>query len=78
MENISNLTILLEILFNGMVTVFIVLFFVYSIGKLIIYFFDSDSDSDSDSVLKIEDILKKKIKEKTGSDAQIISFKKLD
>ena len=44
MENISNLSVLFNILLNGMITVFIVLSLVFFLGKAIIYFFDSNSD----------------------------------
>ena len=82
MENLSNLSVLLNILFNGMVTVFLVLFLVYLIGKIIIYFVDSSSidsskkniNNDSD----IKNIIHQKIKDIAGKDAEIISYRKLD
>ena len=77
MENISNLSILLNILFNGMVTVFIVLFLVYTIGKVIIYFFDSDASTNNDDS-DLKESMSQKIKDIAGEEAKIISFRKLD
>ena len=77
MENISNLSILLNILFNGMVTVFIVLFLVYIIGKVIIYFFDSDASTNNDDS-DLKESVSQKIKDIAGGEAKIISFRKLD
>ena len=77
MENISNLSILLNILFNGMVTVFIVLFLVYIIGKVIIYFFDSDASTNNDDS-DLKEPVAQKIKDIAGGEAKIISFRKLD
>ena len=75
MENISNLYVLLNILFNGMVTVFIVLSLVFILGKVIIYFFDSGS---VDNEIDIEGELNKEIKKMEGVDAKVIRFRKLD
>ena len=75
MENISNLYVLFNILFNGMVTVFIVLSLVFILGKVIIYFFDSDS---VDNEIDIEGELNKEIKKMEGVDAKVIRFRKLD
>ena len=77
MENISNLSVLFNILFNGMVTVFIVLFLVYIIGKVIIYFFDSDASTNNDDS-DLKESVSQKIKEIAGGEAKIISFRKLD
>tara|TARA_B100002052_G_C15668448_1_gene500657 strand:- start:158 stop:406 length:249 start_codon:yes stop_codon:yes gene_type:complete len=82
MENLSNLSVLLNILFNGMVTVFLVLFLVYLIGKIIIYFVDSSSIASSKNNIKndsdIKNIIHQKIKDIAGKDAEIISYRKLD
>ena len=82
MENLSNLSVLLNILFNGMVTVFLVLFLVYLIGKIIIYFVDSSSIASSKNNIKndsdIKNIINQKIKDIAGKDAEIISYRKLD
>ena len=82
MENLSNLSVLLNILFNGMVTVFLVLFLVYLIGKIIIYFVDSSSiDSSKNNINNdsdIKNIIHQKIKDIAGKDAEIISYRKLD
>ena len=75
MENISNLYVLLNILFNGMVTVFIVLSLVFILGKVIIYFFDSDS---VDNEIDIEGEINKEIKKMEGVDAKVIRYRKLD
>ncbi len=77
MENISNLSVLFNILFNGMVTVFIVLFLVYIIGKVIIYFFDSDASTNNDDS-DLKESVSQKIKDIAGGEAKIISFRKLD
>ena len=77
MENISNLSVLFNILFNGMITVFIVLFLVYIIGKVIIYFFDSDASTNNDNS-DLKESMSQKIKDIAGEEAKIISFRKLD
>ena len=75
MENISNLYVLFNILFNGMVTVFIVLSLVFILGKVIIYFFDSDS---VDNEIDIEGEINQEIKKMEGVDAKVVSYRKLD
>ena len=75
MENISNLSLLFNILFNGMVTVFIVLSLVFILGKVIIYFFDSGS---VDNEIDIEGEINKEIKKMEGVDAKVVSYRKLD
>ena len=75
MENISNLSVLFNILLNGMITVFIVLSLVFILGKVIIYFFDSNS---VDNELDIEGEINKEIKKIEGIDAKVISYRKLD
>ena len=75
MENISNLSVLFNILLNGMITVFIVLSLVFFLGKAIIYFFDSNSD---DIELDIEGEINKEIKKMEGVDAKVVSYRKLD
>ncbi len=75
MENISNLSVLFNILFNGMVTVFIVLSLVFILGKVIIYFFDSGS---VDNEIDIEGEINKEIKKVEGLDAKVIRYRKLD
>lgn len=75
MEEISNIPILLNLLINGMITVFFVLFFVYILGKLIIYFFDSETVSEDS---ELGGIINKKIKDMAGDNAEVISFRKLD
>ena len=75
MENISNLSVLFNILLNGMITVFIVLSLVFFLGKAIIYFFDSNSD---DNELDIEGKINKEIKKMEGVDAKVVSYRKLD
>ena len=75
MEEISNTSILLNLLINGMITVFFVLFLVYSLGKLIIYFFDSEIVSEDS---ELEDIINKKVKDIAGDNAEVVSFRKLD
>ena len=82
MENLSNLSVLLNILFNGMMTVFLVLFLVYLIGKTIIYFVDSSPIASSKNNINndsdIKNIINQKIKDIAGKDAEIISYRKLD
>lgn len=82
MENLSNLSVLLNILFNGMITVFLVLFLVYLIGKTIIYFVDSSPIASSKNNINndsdIKNIINQKIKDIAGKDAEIISYRKLD
>lgn len=75
MENISNLSVLFNILLNGMITVFIVLSLVFFLGKAIIYFFDSNSD---DNELDIEGEINQEIKKMVGVDAKVVSYRKLD
>jgi len=75
MENFSNLSVLFNILLNGMITVFIVLSLVFFLGKAIIYFFDSNSD---DNELDIEGEINKEIKKMEGVDAKVVSYRKLD
>ena len=75
MENISNLSVLFNILLNGMITVFIVLSLVFFLGKAIIYFFDSKSD---DNELDIEGEINQEIKKMEGVDAKVVSYRKLD
>tara|TARA_B100002019_G_scaffold62359_1_gene53432 strand:- start:1891 stop:2118 length:228 start_codon:yes stop_codon:yes gene_type:complete len=75
MEEISNIPILLNLLINGMITVFFVLFLVYILGKLIIYFFDSETVSEGS---ELEGIINKKIKDMAGDNAEVVSFRKLD
>ena len=75
MENISNLSVLFNILLNGMITVFIVLSLVFFLGKAIIYSFDSNSD---DNELDIEGEINKEIKKMEGVDAKVVSYRKLD
>lgn len=75
MENISNLSVLFNILLNGMITVFIVLSLVFFLGKAIIYFFDSNSD---DNEFDIEGEINKEIKKMEGVDAKVVSYRKLD
>ena len=71
MENISNLSVLFNILLNGMITVFIVLSLVFFLGKAIIYFFDSNSD---DNELDIEGEINKEIKKMEGVDAKVVMY----
>ena len=81
MESVSNLSVLFNILFNGMATVFIVLFLVYLLGKIIIYFFDSNSNTIIDNNYNnsnLENRISQKINKVAGDDAKIISFRKLD
>lgn len=82
MENLSNLSVLLNILFNGMMTVFLVLFLVYLIGKIIIYFVDKSPIASSKNNINndsdIKNIINQKIKDIAGKDAEIISYRKLD
>ena len=75
MENISNISVLFNILLNGMVTVFIVLSLVFILGKVIIYFFDSGS---VDNEIDIEGEINKEIKKMEGVDAKVIRYRKLD
>ena len=75
MENISNLSVLFNILLNGMITVFIVLSLVFFLGKAIIYFFDYNSD---DNELDIEGEINQEIKKMEGVDAKVVSYRKLD
>ena len=75
MENISNLSVLFNILLNGMITVFIVLSLVFFLGKAIIYFFDSNSD---DNEFDIKGEINKEIKKIEGVDAKVVSYRKLD
>ena len=75
MENITNLSVLFNILLNGMITVFIVLSLVFILGKVIIYFFDSNS---VDNELDIEGEINKEIKKIEGIDAKVVSYRKLD
>ena len=65
-----------------MVTVFLVLFLVYLIGKTIIYFVDSSPIASSKNNINndsdIKNIINQKIKDIAGKDAEIISYRKLD
>ena len=65
MENSSNLTILINLLINGMIIVFAVLFLVFVIGKMIIKTFSSYEIQNSSSP-DVEKLLDKKIKNLSG------------
>ena len=77
MENSSNLTILINLLINGMIIVFAVLFLVFVIGKMIIKTFSSYEIQNS-SNLDVEKILDKKIKKLSGGKGKIIKYTKIN
>ena len=77
MENSSNLTILINLLINGMIIVFAVLFLVFVIGKMIIKLCSSYETQNS-SNLDVEKILDKKIKNLSGGKGKIIKYTKIN
>ena len=77
MENSSNLTILINLLINGMIIVFAVLFLVFVIGKMIIKTFSSYEIQNSSSP-DVEKILDKKIKNLSGGKGKIIKYTKIN
>ena len=77
MENSSNLTILINLLINGMIIVFAVLFLVFVIGKMIIKTFSSYEIQNSSSP-DVEKILDKKIKNLSSGKGKIIKYTKIN
>ncbi|MBK68167.1 MAG: hypothetical protein CMF54_00065 [Legionellales bacterium] len=77
MENSSNLTILINLLINGMIIVFAVLFLVFVIGKMIIKTFSSYEIQNSSSP-DVEKLLDKKIKNLSGGKGKIIKYTKIN
>ena len=77
MENSSNLTILINLLINGMIIVFAVLFLVFVIGKMIINTFSSYEIQNSSSP-DVEKLLDKKIKNLSGGKGKIIKYTKIN
>ena len=77
MENSSNLTILINLLINGMIIVFAVLFLVFVIGKRIIKTFSSYEIQNSSSP-DVEKLLDKKIKNLSGGKGKIIKYTKIN
>ena len=77
MENSSNLTILINLLINGMIIVFAVLFLVFVIGKMIIKLCSSYEIQNS-SNLDVEKILDKKIKKLSCGKGKIIKYTKIN
>ena len=77
MENSSNLTILINLLINGMIIVFAVLFLVFVIGKMIIKIISSYKIKNSSSP-DVEKILDKKIKNLSGGKGKIIKYTKIN
>ena len=73
MENSSNLTILINLLINGMIIVFAVLFLVFVIGKMIIKTFSSYEIQNSSSP-DVEKLLDKKIKNLSGGKGKNIKY----
>ena len=76
MENSSNLTILINLLINGMFIVFSVLTLVYFIGKSIIRVF-SKYKVKGEIKSNIEKIIDVKIKKISKGKGKIISYKKI-
>ena len=77
MENSSNLTILINLLINGMIIVFAVLFLDFVIGKMIIKTFSSYEIQNSSSP-DVEKLLDKKIKNLSGGKGKIIKYTKIN
>ena len=77
MENSSNLTILINLIINGMIIVFAVLFLVFVIGKMIIKTFSSYEIQNSSSP-DVEKLLDKKIKNLSGGKGKIIKYTKIN
>lgn len=78
MESTSNLTLLLSLLINGMITVFFVLFLVFSLGKIIIKYFKSFSVVKQNQNIVTEKLIHEKIHQISNGKGKVLNYKKLD
>ena len=77
MENVSNLSILTNILINGMITVFFVLLLVFLLCKFLvkfINFFNLNTDKEDN----IEKKISNKFKNISGGKGRVLKITKLD
>ena len=78
MESTSNLTLLISLLINGMITVFFVLFLVFFLGKIIIKYFKSFSVEKKDLSIDTEKLIHEKIHQISNGKGNVLNYKKLD
>ncbi|MEC7858354.1 MAG: hypothetical protein VX706_03050 [Bacteroidota bacterium] len=78
MESASNLTVLISLLINGMITVFFVLFLVFFLGKIIIKYFKSFSAENQNENIDTEKFINEKISEISNGKGKVLNYKKLD
>tara|TARA_B100001996_G_scaffold270097_1_gene211265 strand:- start:223 stop:459 length:237 start_codon:yes stop_codon:yes gene_type:complete len=78
MESASNLTVLISLLINGMITVFFVLFLVFFLGKIIIKYFKSFSVEKQNENIDTEKLINEKINELSNGKGKVLNYKKLD
>ena len=76
MDAISNISILINILLIGMFIVFIVLFLVYVLGKILIYF--SNIFNVKEVSLDVKNEIENKINNLTNGKGRVLKIKKLD
>lgn len=78
MESTSNLTLLISLLVNGMITVFFVLFLVFFLGKIIIKYFKSISVEKQNQDVDPEKLIHEKISQISNGKGKVLKYKKLD
>ncbi|MBV20341.1 MAG: hypothetical protein CL870_04485 [Cytophagia bacterium] len=78
MESASNLTLLISLLVNGMITVFFVLFLVFFLGKIIIKYFKSISVEKQNQDVDPEKLIHEKISQISNGKGKVLKYKKLD
>jgi|TARA_B100000902_G_C27313531_1_gene919857 Na+-transporting methylmalonyl-CoA/oxaloacetate decarboxylase gamma subunit len=78
MESASNLTLLISLLINGMITVFFVLFLVFFLGKIIIKYFKSISVEKQNQDVDPEKLIHEKISQISNGKGKVLKYKKLD
>jgi len=78
MESASNLTVLISLLINGMITVFFVLFLVFFLGKIIIKYFKSFSVEKQNENIDTEKLINEKINQLSNGKGKVLNYKKLD
>ena len=78
MESASNLTLLISLLVNGMITVFFVLFLVFFLGKIIIKYFKSISEEKQNQNVDPEKLIHEKISQISNGKGKVLKYKKLD
>ena len=78
MESASNLTVLISLLINGMITIFFVLFLVFFLGKIIIKYFKSFLAENQNENIDTEKFINEKISEISNGKGKVLNYKKLD